>query len=165
MGKKINSQDLIKKIEKMTRERMSQGSVVDLASFRDFKKKQTEPPVILVIEDDETMRAALIRILESESYVVKAASDATELSSQLSELAPDLMIVDVGLPWLNGFELGQMLKEHAELKNIPLVFISGKATTDDIKRGFELGADDFIKKPFEIDHLKKTVKALLKISA
>ena len=72
--------------------------------------------------------------------------------------------MDVGLPWLNGFELGQMLKEHKDLKKIPLVFVSGKTGDEDIKKAFAIGADDYIKKPFEIDKLKKTVETLLKLN-
>lgn len=160
--KKINAGDLIAKIEKIAKARMASGEVVELQSFRDFKKK-TDPKVILVIEDDETMRNAMKRIFEMDGFTVKLAADGTELSTVLDESAPDLILLDIGLPWLNGFELGQMLKEHKDLKKIPLVFVSGKTGEDDIKRAFELGADDFIKKPFEIEKLKKTVATLLKL--
>lgn len=160
--KKINAQDLIQKIEKLTKNRMASGEVVELSNFRDLKKK-IDPPVILVIEDDETMRAAMKKIFESDGYVVKLAADGTELSSVLDNVSPDLILLDIGLPWLNGFELGQMMKEHQDLKKIPLVFVSGKTSEEDIKKAFEIGAEDFIKKPFEVEKLKKTVQTLLKI--
>jgi two-component system aerobic respiration control protein ArcA len=160
---KINAKDLISKIEKVTKSRMASEEVVSLDTFRDFKKK-IDPKVILVIEDDETMRAAMKKIFEMDGYVVKLAAEASELSQALDEATPDLILLDVGLPWLNGFELGQMLKEHKDLKKIPLVFVSGKTSEEDIKKAFEVGADDYIKKPFEIDKLKKTVEALLKIN-
>lgn len=162
--KKINAQDLISKIEKITKARMASGDVVQLDSFRDLKKK-VEPKTILVIEDDETMRAAMKKIFEMDGFTVRLAADGTELSTVLeSGASPDLILLDIGLPWLNGFELGQLLKEHKDLKKIPLVFVSGKTGEEDIKKAFEIGADDFIKKPFEIEKLKKTVSALLKIS-
>lgn len=161
--KKINAGDLIAKIEKITKSRMASGEVVELQNFRDLKKK-TDPKVILVIEDDETMRNAMKRIFEMDGFVVRLAADGTELSTTLDESAPDLILLDIGLPWLNGFELGQMLKEHKDLKKIPLVFVSGKTSEEDIKKAFELGADDFIKKPFEIEKLKKTVATLLKLN-
>lgn len=160
--KKINTQDLIAKIEQITRSRMASEPVVELNNFRDFKKK-IDPKVILVIEDDETMRSAMKRIFESDNYVVKLASDGSELSIALDDVPPDLVILDIGLPWMNGFELAQLLKEHKDLKKIPLVFVSGKTSDEDVKRAFELGADDFIKKPFDIDKLRKTVQALLKV--
>lgn len=163
MKKKINAKDLISKIEKIAKSRMAQESVIQLDNFRDLKKK-IEPKTILVIEDDETMRSAMKRIFEMDGFVVKMAADGMELSGILDDTSPDLILMDIGLPWLNGFELAQMLKEHKELKKIPLVFVSGKTGDDDIKRAFEIGADDFVKKPFEIEKLKKTVATLLKIS-
>lgn len=161
--KKINAKDLIKKIEKLTKSRMASEEVVSLENFRDFKKK-IDPKSILVIEDDETMRAAMKKIFEMDGYIVNLAADGTELSKALEETTPDLILMDIGLPWLNGFELGQMLKEHHDLKRIPLVFVSGKTSDEDVKKAFEIGADDYIKKPFEIEKLKKTVETLLKIS-
>ena len=82
----------------------------------------------------------------------------------LEDITPDLILLDVGLPWLNGFELAAMMKEHKDLKKIPLVFVSGKTSDEEIKQAFDVGASDYIKKPFEIEKLKKTVNALLKIS-
>ena len=161
--RKINATDLIKKIEKITKARMASGEVVDLQNFRDLKKK-IDPPVILVIEDDETMRMAIKRIFEIDGYIVKMAADGTELSGLLEDTSPDLILMDIGLPWLNGFELGQMLKEHKDLKKIPLIFVSGKTSEEDVKKAFEIGADDFIKKPFEVEKLKKAVRVLLKLS-
>lgn len=161
--KKINTKDLILKIEKMTKARIASQEVVSLNDFREVKKK-LDPQIILVIEDDETMRLALKRILDSEGYLVKLAADATELSQVLDDEPVDLILLDVGLPWINGFELGQLLKEHKDLKKIPLVFVSGKASEEDMKKAFEIGADDYIKKPFDIDKLKKTVSTLLKLN-
>ena len=162
--KKINATDLISKIEKITKARMASGEVVALDNFRDLKKK-TDIKTILIIEDDETMRAAMKKIFEADGHNVKAVADGTELASVLDESSPDLILLDIGLPWLNGFELGQLLKEHKDLKTIPLVFVSAKTSDDDVKKAFEIGADDFIKKPFDIDKLRKTAATLLKVNA
>ncbi len=161
-NKRINTQDLVNKIEKMTKARIAGQDVVPLDQFREAKRKM-DPKVILVIEDDETMRLALKRILEIEGYVTKLAADATELSTVLDDHPVDLILMDVGLPWINGFELAQLLKENRDLKKIPLVFVSGNSTEEDMRKAFDLGADDFIKKPFDVDKLKKTVRTLLKL--
>lgn len=162
--KRINAQDLISKIEKITKARMASQDVVQLDNFRDLKQKRDQK-TILVIEDDETMRNAMKRIFELDGFVVKLAADGTELSTVLDDASPDLILLDIGLPWLNGFELAQLLKEHRDLKKIPLIFVSGKTSDEDVKRAFEIGADDFVKKPFEIEKLKKTVTTLLKIQS
>lgn len=162
MSKKIDTTDLVKKIEKITRERMREEAVVDLSKFRD--KKKEAPKTLLVIEDDETMRKALQRIFESEGMVVKTAADGTQLSDVLDDNPIDLIILDVGLPWINGYELAKLLKEHHDLRHIPLIFVTGKTGDLDVRRGFEAGADDYIKKPFDIEKIKKTVHTLLKLN-
>jgi two-component system aerobic respiration control protein ArcA len=163
VSKKIDAKDLVAKIERLARERMASGDVVDLKSVRDLKEKKRKPSV-LVIEDDDTMRAALKRILESDGLDVRSAADGTQLGEALGDIPVDLILLDVGLPWINGLELAKLLKEHEALREIPLVFISGKTSEFDIKRGFEAGADDYIKKPFEIEKVKKTVRTLLKLN-
>jgi DNA-binding response OmpR family regulator len=163
VSKKIDAKDLVAKIERLARERMASGDVVDLKSVRDLKEKKRKPSV-LVVEDDDTMRAALKRILESDGLDVRSAADGTQLGEALGDVPVDLILLDVGLPWVNGLELAKLLKEHEALKEIPLVFISGKTSEFDIKRGFEAGADDYIKKPFEIEKVKKTVRTLLKLN-
>jgi two-component system, OmpR family, aerobic respiration control protein ArcA len=160
---RINTKDLVKKIEKITKERMTKESVVDLGQFRDLKKKEI-PKTLLVIEDDETMRSAMKRIFEADGMVVKTAADGTQLALVLDDSPIDLIILDIGLPWVNGLELAKLLKEHDDLKHIPLVFVSGKTSEFDVKRGFEAGADDYIKKPFDIDKIKKTIHTLLKLN-
>lgn len=162
MTKKIDAKDLVAKIERLARERMASGEVVDLNSVRDLKNRKSRSSV-LIIEDDETMRAALKRILESENLDVRTAADGTQLGEAIGDKPIDLILLDVGLPWINGLELAKLLREHESLKDIPLVFISGKATEFDIKRGFEAGADDYITKPFEIEKVKKTIRTLLEL--
>lgn len=162
MAKKIDTSTLIQKIEKITKERMAKEEVVSLDQFRSLKKKQ-EPYTLLIIDDDETMRASLRRLFESEGYRVVMAADGTQLSDVLDDSVIDLIILDIGLPWINGFELAKLLKEHEELRKIPLIFLSGKTSELDIKRGFEVGADDYIKKPFDVAKVKKAVKTLLQL--
>lgn len=158
--KKVNAFDLIQKIEKLTKERVTSQPVVELDQFRQIKKK-LDPKVILVIEDDESMQAVLKRIFTQEGYDLRVAADGTELTGILDEITPDIILMDIGLPWINGFELAELIKNHREMKKIPLIFISGQASEEDISKAYQVGADEFIKKPFEIDHLKQTVEQLL----
>ncbi len=161
--KSFDTKILVDKIEKITKERLLSESIVSLDEFRKLKNKK-ENKCILIIEDDETMRAAMKRLFEGEGYNVKTAADGTQLSSVLDDSPIDLIILDIGLPWINGYELAKLLKEHEELKSIPLIFVSGKTSELDVKRGFEVGADEYIKKPFDVDHMKKVVQQLLKVN-
>lgn len=161
LTKKLNTKDLVQKIEKLTRAKIAAQNVVPLAPFREAQKEQS-PRAILVIEDDLSMRSALQRILESEGYQVKMAADAMELSKVLDDRAIDMILMDLNLPWVNGLELAQLMKDHPDLKNIPLVFVSATENQEDMRKAFALGANDFIRKPFDVEHLKKTIRILLK---
>lgn len=162
-SKKIDTKDLVHKIERLTKERMAQNDVVSLA---DVRKLKTKPPMhsLLIIEDDETIRSALRRLFEGEGYRVLTAADGTQLSDVLDDHPMDLIILDVGLPWINGFELAEMMKGHDDLKDIPLIFVSGRTSEEDVKRGFAAGADDYIKKPFDLEKIKKTVRTLIELA-
>ena len=161
--KSFDTKILVDKIEKLTKERLLSESIVSLEEFRKLKNKK-ENKCILIIEDDETMRAAMKRLFEGEGYNVKTAADGTQLSTVLDDSPIDLIILDIGLPWINGYELAKLLKEHEELKEIPLIFVSGKTSELDVKRGFDVGADEYIKKPFDVEHMKKVVQQLLKVN-
>lgn len=163
MSKRINTRDLVTKIERLTRERMTDNSVVGLDDIRKLNKRKVTY-TILLIEDDETIRMALKRVLESEGYRVLAAADGTQLAEVLDDAPIDLIMLDVGLPWINGFELAEMMKAHDDLSEIPLVFCSARTSDADVKRGFEVGADDYIKKPFDIEKVKRTVNTLIQLA-
>lgn len=160
---KINTKDLVNKIEKLTKERMGQGDVVQMDDLRKLRERKIQR-TILIIEDDETIRTALRRMFENEGYRVLAAADGTQLSTVLDDAPVDLIMLDIGLPWINGFELAEMMKAHDDLKEIPLVFLSGRTSDADVKKGFDVGADDYIKKPFDIEKVKRTVNTLIHLA-
>ncbi|MFN8847186.1 MAG: response regulator [Bdellovibrionales bacterium] len=162
--KKMGTLELIQKIEKLTKQRMTSDPVVSLDQFRDLKNK-LDPKTILIIEDDDSMQSALIRMLEPEGYVLRMARDASELTNLLDDSPVDLILMDIGLPWIDGFELAEMLKQHSTLKDIPLLFVSGQATDEDMEKAFDIGADGFLKKPFEVSKLRSTIKQLLEMHA
>lgn len=163
MSRKINTKDLVQKIEKLTKERMSKSDVVPMDELRKLRERKIQR-TLLIIEDDETIRAALKRMFESEGYRVLAASDGTQLSNVLDDAPVDLIMLDIGLPWINGFELAEMMKGHEDLREIPLVFLSARTSDADVKRGFEVGCDDYIKKPFDIEKVKRTVNTLIHLT-
>jgi two-component system aerobic respiration control protein ArcA len=163
VSRKINTKDLVQKIEKLTRERMAKSDVIEMDDIRRLKEKKS-PRTILLIEDDETVRSALKRVLEGEGYRVLAATDGTQLASVLDDGPLDLIMLDIGLPWINGFELAEMMKSHKDLKDIPLIFLSARTSDVDVKRGFEVGADDYIKKPFDIEKVKHTIRTLIQLA-
>lgn len=163
MSRKINTKDLVNKIEKLTKERMGKPDVIQMDDIRKLRERKIQR-TILIIEDDETIRSALRRVFENEGYRVLAAADGTQLSTVLDDAPVDLIMLDIGLPWINGYELAEMMKSHDDLKEIPLVFLSARTSEADVKRGFDVGADDYIKKPFDIEKVKRTVNTLIHLA-
>ncbi|MCB0393118.1 MAG: response regulator transcription factor [Bdellovibrionales bacterium] len=167
MSKKRNDHSgFVKKITTLMKTRISQSDVVSLDALRDVaksKKKPHDPKSILVIDDDSMIRETLNRALVREGYIVHLAKDASDigdiLENQMNRV--DFIILDVGLPWIDGYELATVMKESDSLRNIPLIFMSGRTEVDDMKKGFQVGADDYIKKPFDLNKLLKTIRTLL----
>jgi DNA-binding response OmpR family regulator len=116
---------------------------------------------ILVIEDDTNIRNNVVEILEVNGYKPKAAVDGEEAIDILKSYLPDLIISDILMPNLTGLELKERLETSNTLKKIPFIFLSAKADLQDIREGMNLGADDYLTKPFKLADLLKTIKIRL----
>jgi len=120
-------------------------------------KTQLEEKVrILVVEDDIDMRALIYRLLENTGYAVTLAEDGIDALLQLGKSDYDLIISDVNMPELDGFRLLEM-KNQKGIKT-PVIFLTSRSSPEDEKRGFELGASDYLTKPIQKDKLLTRVK-------
>jgi two-component system, OmpR family, response regulator MprA len=114
---------------------------------------------ILIVDDDPTIRSSLRRTLAFDGYVVREAGDGREaLSSVLDEL-PDLVILDLMLPGMDGVEVCRRLRE---MNDVPVVMLTARDTTDDQVTGLDSGADDYLVKPFVKEELLARIRALLR---
>lgn len=116
---------------------------------------------ILVVDDDSNNRDVLARTLEKKGYTVTQAADGAEALRMLHEAggAIDLVLLDILMPEMNGWETLQRLKADDALKSTPVIMISGLGETDAVVRCLELGAEDFVQKPFVPTILKARVSA------
>lgn len=156
----LGDKSFTKQVAALNKKAVAQSKVVSLDEYRSVSKR-TESPTILIVDDEVVMRNAVKRIFEKENYRVLMAKDAMELSKILEDTRLDLILLDVNLPWVDGYELCQLIKSHTMLKHIPVAFISGNKTEEDIRKGYEAGADDYITKPFEVEDIEKAVATLL----
>ena len=117
---------------------------------------------MLVVEDDSTVRQALVEVLTREDLRVCAVESAEDAQERSETFRPDVAILDVGLPGeLNGFDVARWLKARGD---IALIFLTAADALDDRLRGFELGADDYLVKPFAVPELVARLKAVLRRS-
>jgi two-component system, OmpR family, KDP operon response regulator KdpE len=114
---------------------------------------------ILIIDDDPQLREAVTIVLTSQEYDVQAAPTGKEGIAQVSERAPDLVVLDVNLPDMLGFEV---VRELRRFSNVPVLMLTGRSESSDIVSGLDSGADDYLLKPFKSDELLARVRALLR---
>lgn len=155
---------LRRQIESIKKQKMMAGKVVSLDDFRQLKR-EADSRIVLVVDDDEVMRNALKRILDAEGYKVLLAEDGLELSKVLETARLDLILLDVNLPWVDGYELCRLIKEHRSLKQVPVIMVSARKTQEDIQRGFEAGCNDYVTKPFDVDFMTNVICKTLQKSS
>ena len=117
---------------------------------------------ILLLEDDAVLSETLVELLEGEKFEVVCVSDG-EMALDASFIQRfDLLLLDVNVPFLNGFELLKSLRESGDAT--PAIFITALSDVASLSHGFDVGADDYVKKPFDFDELLVRARALLKKS-
>lgn len=121
-------------------------------------------PTILVIDDDQLIRHVICHTLESD-YHVKQASSGLEALALAQNEAPDLVLLDVMMPGLDGYQVCQRLRTQSATVNVPVIMLTALDQVDAKIRGLSVGADDYLTKPFNLDELKMRVQAHLRRSA
>lgn len=117
---------------------------------------------ILLIEDHIGILENTAELLELEGYSVLKAKNGKEGLKKLASFIPDLIICDLLMPEMDGLTLLATLGKHPDYKKIPFIFFSAKAEKTDIKKGLDLGADDYLVKPLELEDLLTSIKKCLR---
>ena len=115
---------------------------------------------ILLVEDEETLAVGLEYNLSEDGYVVKWASNGKEALEYIERNDYDLIILDIMLPYLDGFEVAEKIRE--KYTRLPILMLTARTSANDRIRGLELGADDYLTKPFHLEELLLRVKGMLK---
>lgn len=117
---------------------------------------------ILIVDDERDLVWALERTLTDEGHEVEAAYDGAQALAAAGRNRPDLVILDVVIPRLDGLEVCQTLRRDPSLAAVPILFLSARNTVLDRVKGLDEGADDYLTKPFELQELRARVRALLR---
>jgi len=117
---------------------------------------------ILVVDDEEPIQELLRFNLEKEGYIVRVAKDGQEALQQVENDQPDLLVLDLMLPGMDGLEVCRKLRSNPKFQQIPIIMLSAKGEEFDKVLGLELGADDYMTKPFSPRELLARIKARLR---
>ncbi len=129
--------------------------------IRDFSDTR---PKIMIVDDEMDALLPLKRSLEAENYMVVEAYDGNEAINKSKTEIPDLILLDLMLPGMDGYEVCSRLKNDMHTENIPIIMLTAKDEIRDKVEGFETGADDYVTKPFNLNELKARIKRMLRKS-
>ena len=118
---------------------------------------------VLVIDDDPYILMSLEFLMKKNGYDVMVARNGEEALEILSKSIPDIVLLDIMMPDVNGYDICKHIKSTENLKNIKVIFMSAKTKESDIKKGYELGAALYVKKPFSTRELVKDIKTMLEV--
>jgi DNA-binding response OmpR family regulator len=114
---------------------------------------------VLLVEDEESLALILKETLEGEAFAIHTARNGEEGLRLFNELHPDILVTDIMMPLMDGFELVRRIRRTD--RHTPVLFLTARSAVKDVVEGFELGANDYLKKPFSMQELMVRIKALL----
>ena len=120
-----------------------------------------DQPLVLIADDDPDLRTLVTYRLEKSGYAVIAASDGAEAEQLAVDRLPALCVLDVMMPKLDGYELTRRLRANEATSRIPVILLTARSQEQDVRQGFDAGADDYIRKPFSPDELRARVQVVL----
>lgn len=120
-----------------------------------------EKKKILIADDNENIRDALTYLLEDEGYELGLAKDGSDTLKKVREFHPDILFLDIMMPEMNGYEVCRIIKNDPELKNIYVIMLTAKGQVAEQERGKEVGADEYIVKPFSPMEILSKIKNIL----
>lgn len=118
-------------------------------------------PRVIIVDDDRESREMLGSLLRSEGFEVFEAANGLKLISMLHADHPDVIVLDVNLSWIDGFELCRSVKQNDDFRNVPVVFLSGRTAKDDVQRGLAAGAVAYFGKPVDFDALVDRLREIV----
>ena len=157
--------ELIKKNENISNSEIAAilGIPEDEISQRIEKISDTRSKILIVDDEIDTL-LPLKRSLEVEDYIVMGASNGHEALIKARSDIPDLILLDLMMPEMDGYEVCDKLKSDSLTKNIPVIILTAKDAVRDKVKGLDIGADDYVTKPFNLNELKARVKSVIRRS-
>lgn len=116
---------------------------------------------ILVVEDEKNIRETLVDILQIKGFEVHEADNGQVGLEKVKSVLPDLIISDIMMPVMDGFEMIKIIRKDDQVSHIPILVLSAKAELEDVQKGFNIGIDDYLLKPFDMSSAMHAIESLI----
>lgn len=120
---------------------------------------------VLLVDDDVQILRSLRVYLELENYQVETASDGKEALEKIQEVKPEIVVLDIMMPEMDGFEVLEKMKQDKSMKGVPVIMLTAKGQDVDVVKGYEMGALSYMTKPFNLNELVENIELVLNTDA
>ncbi|OTG69322.1 hybrid sensor histidine kinase/response regulator [Acinetobacter sp. ANC 4470] len=152
---------LILEGQNIARQIQATQRIKDISDQRDSPRHNNARRLIMIVDDSVTVRKVTSRLLERQGYDVVTAKDGVDAIEQLENVKPDLMLLDIEMPRMDGFEVTNLVRHHEVHQNLPIIMITSRTGEKHRERAFSLGVTDYMGKPFQEAELLSNVENLL----
>ena len=125
------------------------------------QKIKIQTAKVLVIDDEPEITDIVETFLTEAGYLVNVENSSRNAAAKARQFKPDVVLLDIMMPYMDGYQTCQAIKQDPELANVPIIFLTGKDRTDDMGRSFKVGGDMFIKKPFSCERLLEIINLVI----
>ena len=139
---------------------LSSQDVVNFQEYRMMGQSLSTKTILLVHHDNTTLNQ-MRKACEGFQYKILTAKDPMDVSKVMEQLPIDIILLDIELPWIDGYELCLILKSFSHLKDLPIALLSEKNTKEERLKAFQFGCDDYISKPFDVLKIQETLSKFI----
>ncbi|MFH1338640.1 MAG: response regulator [Candidatus Omnitrophota bacterium] len=124
-------------------------------------RKKNKATKILIVDDEDNVREVISYVLEEKGFITEEAKDGKEALKKISRIKPDAIILDIGMPGMDGFQACKRLRKNRHTQNIPIIFLSAQECATEFIRDMPGAAIEYIEKPFDLAYLLKRIDHIL----
>jgi chemosensory pili system protein ChpA (sensor histidine kinase/response regulator) len=148
------------------RARIEAGSTEEMPSYMAVapahEPETRQKPLVMVVDDSITMRKVTTRVLERADFDVVTAKDGLDALEKLQDTVPDLMLLDIEMPRMDGYELATYMRNDSRMRKVPIIMITSRTGEKHRQRALEIGVERYLGKPYQEDDLLKQVQEVLR---
>jgi len=146
-----------------SKSKLKQTAPIDNSTKDILSKDKSRQIKVMVVDDSVTVRKVTTRLLERRGVIVSTAKDGVDAITQLQDSKPDVMLLDIEMPRMDGFEVASTIRHDEHLKDLPIIMITSRTGEKHRERALNIGVNSYLGKPYQEDQLIETIEQLVKV--